>query len=452
VSWKSEEKRRNSMIEKNEAKVLKLQRRIADMCGRLEVMERSRQEAQDRLITARSQFENDLKEQRDTIAHTEDRVDEWKLRAQELEHKLKEQVQTESKLREQVRSQRLLQADMEKRHEIEEDETHIKNATSDLRRRDEMQELYEDLRDALGLAPSFSSSTYDFKPLLEEIRRGRSHSSSSSKQITREMCRDLEHEFHKRTESLNRYVDKFEDRMDGLEKKVRGVLKKKMNRQNNNNDAVLRTQLERYQKEIQRLRDVLSEREEELRASNDARDAAITKQMRVAENNRLLILEVKERGEDLKDDRIALKNAQHRIQSLQKRFHYLMKANEELKRRHGSSVTKKKEVVMTPEDFVQNTKATTTPMYPKSPWHSRIESVSSTDHKKKKGHRNKELEITPIPLRERSFNEVHSTMINNLGDLSRDLKRGASAILSSSPSLRRSGRRTRGRGVSGLGF
>ena len=91
------------MIEKNEAKVLKLQRRIADMCGRLEVMERSRQEAQDRLITARSQFENDLKEQRDTIAHTEDRVDEWKLRAQELEHKLKEQVQTESKLREQVR-------------------------------------------------------------------------------------------------------------------------------------------------------------------------------------------------------------------------------------------------------------------------------------------------------------------------------------------------------------
>ena len=40
MTWKSEDQRRKSMIEKNEAKVLKLQRRIADMCGRLEVMER----------------------------------------------------------------------------------------------------------------------------------------------------------------------------------------------------------------------------------------------------------------------------------------------------------------------------------------------------------------------------------------------------------------------------
>ena len=57
-------------------------------------------------------------------------------------------------------------------------------------------------------------------------------------------------------------------------------------------------------------------------------------------------------------------------------------------------------------------------------------------------------ECTPIPLQERSFNEIHSTMINNLGDLSRDLKRGASVILSS-PSLRRSGRRTRSMNLGG---
>ena len=188
------------MIEKNEAKVLKLQRRIADMCGRLEVMERSRQEAQDRLNKARAQFEIELKESRDTIAETEDRVDEWKLRAQELECKVQEQVRVESNLREEMRSQRLLQADMEERREMEEDETHMKHATDNLRRRDEVQQLYEDVRDALGLAPSFSTtlpSLHDFKPLLEEIRRG--NQSSSTKQITREMCRHLESEFRKRT-------------------------------------------------------------------------------------------------------------------------------------------------------------------------------------------------------------------------------------------------------------
>jgi len=172
----------------------------------------------------------------------------------------------------------------------------------------------------------------------------------------------------------------------------------------------------------------------ELRDSNDARDAAIAKQMRVAENNRLLILEVKERGEDLKDDRIALKNAQRRIQSLQKRCHYMMKQNEK-KDSSSSSSSSFKSV-----EKIQ----TTTTRFPKSPWHSHVESVSS-DHL----HKTKKIDsITPIPLRERSFNEIHSTMINNLGDLSRDLKRGASAILSSSPLLRRSGRKNR----SGVGF
>ena len=64
----------------------------------------------------------------------------------------------------------------------------------------QVQQLYEDVRDALGLAPSFSTtlpSLHDFKPLLEEIRRG--NQSSSTKQITREMCRHLESEFRKRT-------------------------------------------------------------------------------------------------------------------------------------------------------------------------------------------------------------------------------------------------------------
>ena len=187
----------------------------------------------------------------------------------------------------------------------------------------------------------------------------------------------------------------------------------------------LRPQLERYKKEVERLRDMLTQREVELRASNDARDAAIAKQMRVAENNRLLILEVKERGEDLKDDRVALQNAQRRIQSLQKRCHYLLKSKEK---------SKDASILAT---SVEKTKSTTTSRFPKSPWHSHVESVSSDHH-----HRSKKFDsITPIPLRERSFNEIHSTMINNLGDLSRDLKRGASAILSSSPLLRRSARK-----------
>ena len=217
--------------------------------------------------------------------------------------------------------------------------------------------------------------------------------------------------------------------MDGLEKNVRRAMSmKKKKTDSSNSTMALRPQLKRYQNEVERLRDMLTQREVELRDSNDARDAAIAKQMRVAENNRLLILEVKERGEDLKDDRIALKNAQRRIQSLQKRCHYMMKQNE------------KKDSFKS----VEKIKTTTTTRFPKSPWHSHVESVSSDHHQKSK----KIDSITPIPLRERSFNEIHSTMINNLGDLSRDLKRGASAILSSSPLLRRSGRKNR----SGVGF
>lgn len=473
VSWKSESRRRNSAIEKNEAKVLKLQRRIADMCGRLEVMEQSRQEAQERLNNARKQFEVEMREANDKLAETEDRVDEWKLRCQELEKKVEECVKQESEARDELRSQKLLMADMEKRREIEDDEVHMNHATDYLRRDENMKRVYEDLRNALGLAPSFREGDCDFEPLLREIRRRVMSSSGNdedevdavveSKKLTREMCRHLETEFRKRTKEMSRYVDKFEDRLDGLEsmasKMKRVVMKsfsssgmKKQNDVERNVLITIRPQLERYKNEVERLREILTQREVELSQSNDARDAAISKQMRVAENNRLLILEVKERGEDLKDDRVALKNAQKKIQSLQKRFHYVTKANEELKRRiHEDGGEERK----TPRNIKNHHfEKMTTPIlsYPKSPWHSRVESVNSTGggggEKRRKGKKVNFSECTPIPLQERSFNEIHSTMINNLGDLSRDLKRGASVILSS-PSLRRSGRRTRSMNLGG---
>ena len=69
---------------------------------------------------ARSNFESSSRSQRHD--RTDGSCDEWKLRAQELECKIQEQVRTESNLREMRFNN--LQADLEKRREVEEDETH----------------------------------------------------------------------------------------------------------------------------------------------------------------------------------------------------------------------------------------------------------------------------------------------------------------------------------------
>eukprot|EP00939_MAST-03C_sp_MAST-3C-sp1_P002044 g2044.t1 len=217
----------------------------------------------------------------------------------------------------------------------------------------------------------------------------------------------------------------------------------------------------RYAREVRRLRAGLNEKRVELSELRDERDAALAKCRRVTENNRLLILEIKERGVDLRDDNTMIRKAQEKIQTLQRQLRDLAirkdrifstsnkvantetplsslhrKRDNKSARRSTSSKSRENVNTSRTSASTSTTLGSVSPlkgarMFPRSPWHSCVLSVDSSMASEKRASKrpvSRKSPLNEMEMNSRMFDEVHSSMLSNLNGISTKLRFGASLL------------------------